>query len=817
MATKKRSTKKHQARHGLAAHAKRPKLKPHHTKPYRKRHLFLLFAALVYTMLLMFQIGVLVGSSRQTVLDITPHASQRSTEQTVSSAYGFEFTYDTSLFKASATAIDDKGTGSTLPGSQLADEKQINFVSLSPQEGALAPTLAATQLSTRLSLDKQALAQLARDPVHAQKTPAERAAHLLPLNSSPEFDVTVVSQGSEAIGDGTLVQRTTYQYTPRFDGGTTYAVAWHGVVEGRAFVIRLAGLVSSSAVPSEYQTVLDSFVFRDGPKVQGLSFDMSRTAHAETSNLDGKYLADLVSPAVVKIYHVVCGDLVVGDTSLGYDCRGMTGSGFLVSHDGYIATNGHVVVLTAKDLLVQIVTSSPEVLLGFLRGAGLTDQQIATIARDPQQLAAIVAKIYDLSDDDVLLDRQRQATIVSLGNKPLTLAEDQDIESLLEYQDNDDIKQAKVVGHNYNGKDLWIAQSGDPAGFSSSDVALLKVQVENAPTITINQDQITQNEKVVVLGFPGDAENALVDRNTLEVSVTNGSVSAIRDAAGGNGKLYQSDADASQGNSGGPAVTEKGEVFGLTTYRFASDDQGNAAKTYMRDITDLTDLAKEKDAIIDSTSTTQQAWVKGLTLFSNNHFSAAKKEFAKVSAAYSPHRLVGSYVENADKQIAAGNDVPLYSPILIGGAVVGGIALLASAAVLIVRHRAHHQAYVSQRTPNAPASPAGGTPPNVPTMTQPSQAGGSVPPPPPTTTPMPVAPTPPAVTPPTPMQPQAAAVPAATPVQSQAPAPRPIDQIVAPPPPQQPVPMPPPPPVATPVSPQSPVVIQPGSTITPQQ
>jgi S1-C subfamily serine protease len=671
--------------------------------------------------LLMFQLGLIVGSSRFKTTAPAPQTDQL-TMDTISSSFGVSFAYDSAVFRAAANATTDNGVGASVKKSEFATNQPINYAQLNPIISAVPSVLAASQLSVEVQRDKTPLQDLAQNPANKDISENELAARLLPLPQSDSFQVAKLTSSNDIIGDGTQMLKTTYQFTPKFEGGLSYAVTWHGVVDGRPVVIKLTGLVASSEVPAEYARILDTFTFAGTPKVQGLQFFEGQKASA-ASPLDTKYIADLVSPSVVKIYHIVCGDLVIGSNKYP-TCDGGTGSGALVSADGYIATNGHVVVITAKDMFVREITSERSIFVRFLQGVGYSDAQIAQIISNPQAIASLIAEIYDLPDTDIFLDQPREITLVSLGDEPLTIKSADAIEEVLSTTDSDTIKVAKVLGADYNSKDLWVAQSGDPSGFSSSDVALLKINITDAPSLTINTTPVTQNEKIIVLGFPGDAENSLVDNSSLDVSVTNGSISAIKDAAGGTGKLYQSDADASQGNSGGPAITQTGEIFGLLTYRVAGDNQGNAAKSYIRDVADFTDLAKEKSATLGGASKTMDSWRRGLELYSQNHFSAAKKEFQSVKQAYGSHRLVDDYIDNATQQIAAGNDVPLYSPVLIGAAVVAGVVTLGGAIMLVVRHRAKHQAYLSGKMPtphqpSAPAAPQPSVPAQQPVAIQP--------------------------------------------------------------------------------------------------
>lgn len=703
----------------LVARPKTYKIKPHHAKPYRKRHVGLLVIASAFLLFAVFRLGTIIGGSNEEITNQTPATTTKKPAtnlKSIVSSYGFRFDFDPSTFTPTATAVDENGIAQSVTTSKLDSNLQINFATLQPKSNTLRATLSATRFSVQVQPDTTAFVALKADPANANKTDAELATQLQPITSSADFDVSKVSQKNDTLEDGTPIVKTTYQYTPKFNGGISYAVVWTGAVKDHPFSVKLSGLLDGSTVPTEYADILSSVRFTGGPKVQGLSLRLGGTAYAQSSKLDSKYLADSVSPAVVKIYHFICGTLVVNESNFGQGCDGVTGSGFFVSNDGYIATNGHVVVETPKDIFVGLLTANPKMLAEFLGGGGYSNEQIMSIMNDPQKLSAIIVKIYDLDDSEFKLNDKKELTVVALGKEPLKIARTDTIQSLIDTKETDSLKRADIIGYNYDAKSDWARNAGSADNISTSDVALLKINASNTPLIKIFDGSVTQNEKITILGFPGDAENNLVSNDSLDVSVTDGSISAIKQAAGDNGKLYQSDADASHGNSGGPAINESGEVFGLLTYRLSGDTEGNAAKSYIRDVADFTKLAQSKNVTLATSSSTQDAWTKGLTLFSQNHFSAAKKQFEAVRQAYPAHRLVGSYIDNADKQIAAGNDVKLYPPALIIGAIAAGVILVGVAIVLIVRHRARHQAYISQHP--------GGTPPTPPTASQ----GGPLPP-----------------------------------------------------------------------------------------
>ncbi len=670
-------------------------IKPYHHKPFRIRHIGWLFLALLALFGLTLQTGLMIGRSHAPNNFITPQVAEPSKTSltAVRSAYGFSLGFDGNQFTATASAVEQNGNSHVVPTDQLRENKNINTITLRPLLGQVPASQVATRLTLQVAADKK-ISVLKQQADNEGLSNVVIAAKQFPIVSSADFDVLTSSSTAETL-NGVFVQKTIYQYMPKFGGGSTYTVAYAGVINDQAFVLRLDGLVGSSVIPDIYQPVFDTLALSAAQKVEGVSTLFSQKASADSaSQLDSKYASDLVSPAVVKIYHLICGTLVVGGQSLGKNtCDGSTGSGFLASRDGYIATNGHVVVFTAKDAFAESLIGDPAFFASFLKSIGLTNAQISVVAARPDLQASILAKIYDLSDDKIKFDNLQETTLVSLGSEPLKINSVADIRTFINKKDTDSIKRATVVATNYSPKDLYVLMSGNDKGFSSSDVALLKINVMNAPVVGISTSSVTQNQKISLVGFPGDAENELVSQDKLSVSVTNGSVSSIREAAGGVGKLYQSDADASHGNSGGPALGEDDLAIGLLTYRVQDPGQGNAAKSYIRDIADFTKLVDSKHVTLNTDSITQDAWKKGLTLVSTNHYSAAIKQFDKVKSAYPSHRLVDSYIASSKQAIAAGKDVKSFPIVLLLGGIVLSLAGVGIAVFMIVRHHGKHQLY----------------------------------------------------------------------------------------------------------------------------
>src|ERR1017187_6382280 len=91
---------------------------------------------------------------------------------------------------------------------------------------------------------------------------------------------------------------------------------------------------------------------------------------------------------------------------------------------------------------------------------------------------------------------------------------------------------------------------------NARDVAVINAHGQNFRTLTLgNSDRVQVGEEVVAIGNP----------LSLESTVSNGIVSAIRTIEEQGGKFLQVTAPISPGRSGGPLFNMAGDVVGITT------------------------------------------------------------------------------------------------------------------------------------------------------------------------------------------------------------------------------------------------------------
>ncbi|MEZ4414225.1 MAG: trypsin-like peptidase domain-containing protein [Gemmatimonadota bacterium] len=255
-----------------------------------------------------------------------------------------------------------------------------------------------------------------------------------------------------------------------------------------------------------------------------------------------------VKPATVLVWLSAQADIVVQNqdgqaVQLNSQISSM-GSGWLVSPDGFVVTNGHVVELYEEANEEQL---RGQLLYNALESGGVFDR----IAQDRGSA---------LSDQDKI-----QTTVELLQRSQITLRKSLDV-----YLQNWQKMTAEVRAYsppmsNLPGKTSFPWQGSRESG---SDVAVLKVAGRDLPTLRIgDSDRVQIGDEIFVAGYPGTVlmHPYLSPESQMQASFTRGQVSAVKVAVGGN-SVIQMDAAITHGNSGGPVFNGDGEVIGMATF-----------------------------------------------------------------------------------------------------------------------------------------------------------------------------------------------------------------------------------------------------------
>lgn len=377
------------------------------------------------------------------------------------------------------------------------------------------------------------------------------------------------------------------------------------------------------------------------------------------------------------------------------------GSGIIVTDDGYLVTNAHVVKASDDDLReAMAIESAGEFLMDDLAGfesqlgIDLTEEYEDIFLTAAASLYADYMTVTDPTSESLMF-------MVEVGDESIS-----------------------------DGITAELIEVGDPLNIiddTGKDVAVLKVNANNLPTVAVGDDSdLVGGDQAVALGYPSAGTfNPFFDfTEDLTPTLTQGTVSGRKTMEGG-WEVIQTDASIAHGSSGGPLFNDKGEVVAINTFGGleyneqtgeyeAIEGFGFAVPTTV--INEFLSRANITPEVGSLTKTYQDA----VDLYMNEHYRAAKKKFENVRDANSKFPYVQNYIELSTSKIDQGLDkgtfpIVLVALIVIGVVVAGGILLIVLL-VIVPRGKKKKGAGMPPQPPQPPRQAPG---PQAPTQTMP--------------------------------------------------------------------------------------------------
>jgi S1-C subfamily serine protease len=349
---------------------------------------------------------------------------------------------------------------------------------------------------------------------------------------------------------------------------------------------------------------------------------------------------------------------------------GAMGTGFIITPDGYIVTNAHVVYAEEDYLKWQLTQTALKEIIekdidDVTKEAGEIDVQISD---ETLKVGIENASIY--YRENMVLDKIQTNVFTEMGVA---------------------IPGLKAVQRGF-GSDL--RKRGEP--IPGKDVAVLKIDKTNLPTVRLGDDSsLTTGDRVFVIGYPGAAtfHELLSEESAIEPSMTAGLVSAKKTMAGG-WEVFQTDAAMTHGNSGGPVFNEKGEVIAIATFGSVDYKTGAevAGMNFLVPITVAKQFLKEIN-VTPSESGLTKTYVEGLIFADNEQYSRALEKFREVNELNPGYPYVQQNISEARAAINEGRDRSGYVTWVYISAGVGLVILLAGviALLLVLRGRRLHR------------------------------------------------------------------------------------------------------------------------------
>lgn len=367
----------------------------------------------------------------------------------------------------------------------------------------------------------------------------------------------------------------------------------------------------------------------------------------------------LNKPGVVFVSHYDTADLII-QSSAGYPQLsgktytvqlGFIGSGFVISPDGYIITNGHVVKTPEKQMAYQALeTASTDIVKDIIRA----EYQNQGMSPTDAEVEALVPQVIEnVGGQDKLIEtfyQSYQAGEVKLDNVKTDIYVQQGAFVSGKKIPIDRGMKADIRAVDFDG----FTDQGEVIG---KDIAILKVTVSNMPTVVLgDSSQVQVGDKVYAVGYPGAVtfQEFLAQESRLEATMTSGIISSLKTMTDGS-QVLQTDAAITHGNSGGPAFNENGEVIGIASMGTV-DRSGKeiAGFNYLRPINVAKEFMSEKN-IQNTQGPVDEHFRKGMGYYENGKYRKAISEFQTALQLYPNLMEAQDYVKKSQEGISKQN------------------------------------------------------------------------------------------------------------------------------------------------------------------
>ncbi|MCU0526478.1 MAG: serine protease [Elainella sp. Prado103] len=332
------------------------------------------------------------------------------------------------------------------------------------------------------------------------------------------------------------------------------------------------------------------------------------------------------------------------------------GSGFIVSDNGYVVTNAHVVSSEGDELKRELATSA-------LREIAIANckEFMAELGSDGQEMLAQTIGTQELIELCLSGSLDYYAEYLEIGDVERSV-------KAIVAPASPQVEQKTYISD--------VKAEGKPA--PGKDVAVLKIDADNLPTVQLGDaEAITTGDPTFVLGYPAGADIG----DKPEPSLTSGLISAEKTMPDG-WEVFQTNAAISPGNSGGPVFNKQGDAVAVAT--FGSVDPQTGQKIEGINFAIPSDIIKEylsQANVEPQTGRLTELYREGIKLMGQQRYRSALSKFEEIEDLNPEFPYIQQKITQVRKDLIDHPESHL--PWIVGGG--AGIAGLAAVGFWLVR------------------------------------------------------------------------------------------------------------------------------------
>jgi hypothetical protein len=238
-----------------------------------------------------------------------------------------------------------------------------------------------------------------------------------------------------------------------------------------------------------------------------------------------------------------------------------------------------------------------------------------------------------------------------------------------------------------------IAASGTAIAGDADDIAIVKIETANAPTLRLATANAAAQTAAVTIGYFLEGDTQITSSPVILRSLSQGDGLGRADVVTGQvtdsaqlpeekGFTLQLQTTLPMGISGSPVLNQEGEVVGMVTADGTNSRQtGNAAVAIA---TQTIRRMVEEAGANNQESQTDRLYQEGLTLFQQGKFEAATAKFQEVKALFPYQSEVNWLISQSNQSIAEGQK---QAKLIVWTLGTGGVAITLLAAHLLLNSR----------------------------------------------------------------------------------------------------------------------------------